>query len=592
MTYERQFFQYLDNLKRRIYAQPMNLGGVSSSGGGVGGPPGGFLGRLPQTRVTYDALEEGKASTSLSGPSLFDNLNHIRKRLENVEASGIGIAMTVEEDDLEVAFPVTVINFEGGVSLLDEGGGKVTVTVTASGGGGPDTDAIHVNVDDEIIGIDEKTVPVSADIIVIEDSEASYAKKRVQITNLPAGSATFLDLTDVDPSSYSGQIGKSVVVNAGEDGLEFVLVSGGGAGSSGFYYIREDVTSQIPAGGDDFDLQYTPADGTAIVHYNGLTQQLDNFTVLTSGVHTEFSPTSGDELLVEYYWGNPSEGVINPTFTVKSGSTTINGVSTLNFEGMKVTDDGGGQVTVSGSISGGGTGTATGSFWSADAGPSTPSAYDDEFDDESFDSGLWTDFDEPTGLVYVENRYGLEFTSHQTNSNIQGIYQNLPASNDFAIVTKISCLWENSDDLKCGLMLLEDVGDLANSDVMYWVMAVGASGVGIAAEKFNAYNSYLGGIASESGTSWVSTFYLRLRATSGNEWHLDWSSDGIAWAWKDDWYVSGGSSHARLWVPEGMGLCIRGNTTGPRMLVHWFRYIPDGDVTTVVEGNRINYYEA
>ena len=87
MTYERQFFQYLDNLKRRIYAQPLNLGGLSSSGGGVGGPPGGFLGYLPQTRITYDKLEDATMQTVLSGPSLWDNLNHIRKRLDKRKRS-------------------------------------------------------------------------------------------------------------------------------------------------------------------------------------------------------------------------------------------------------------------------------------------------------------------------------------------------------------------------------------------------------------------------------------------------------------------------------------------------------------------------
>jgi len=39
----------------------------------------------------------------------------------------------------------------------------------------------------------EKTSPVSADIILIEDSAASYAKKKVQITNLPTGGGTTFD---------------------------------------------------------------------------------------------------------------------------------------------------------------------------------------------------------------------------------------------------------------------------------------------------------------------------------------------------------------------------------------------------------------
>jgi hypothetical protein len=95
-----------------------------------------------------------------------------------------------------------------------------------------DSTAIHDDTAAEISVVTEKTVPVDADLILIEDSAAANAKKRVQVGNLPAGSATFLGLTDVDPSTYSGQAGKSAVVNTGEDGMEFVLVSGSG-GSGG-----------------------------------------------------------------------------------------------------------------------------------------------------------------------------------------------------------------------------------------------------------------------------------------------------------------------------------------------------------------------
>ena len=52
-----------------------------------------------------------------------------------------------------------------------------------------DANAIHKNVSAEISTITEKVTPVAADLLVIEDSAASNAKKRVQIGNLPAGSA-------------------------------------------------------------------------------------------------------------------------------------------------------------------------------------------------------------------------------------------------------------------------------------------------------------------------------------------------------------------------------------------------------------------
>ena len=44
--------------------------------------------------------------------------------------------------------------------------------------------------------------------------------------------STFLNLFDT-PSSYSGEGGNCVVVNVGEDGLEFGSCGGGGGGGSG-----------------------------------------------------------------------------------------------------------------------------------------------------------------------------------------------------------------------------------------------------------------------------------------------------------------------------------------------------------------------
>jgi hypothetical protein len=50
-----------------------------------------------------------------------------------------------------------------------------------------DIDAIHDNAANEISAITEKTTPANDDLFVIEDSEASYVKKRLKISNLPGG---------------------------------------------------------------------------------------------------------------------------------------------------------------------------------------------------------------------------------------------------------------------------------------------------------------------------------------------------------------------------------------------------------------------
>lgn len=54
-------------------------------------------------------------------------------------------------------------------------------------GGSSDADAIHDNVAAEISLLTEKTTPVSGDLLLMEDSEDAYNKKKVQMGNLPGG---------------------------------------------------------------------------------------------------------------------------------------------------------------------------------------------------------------------------------------------------------------------------------------------------------------------------------------------------------------------------------------------------------------------
>ena len=56
-----------------------------------------------------------------------------------------------------------------------------------AGGGGGDFNAIHDNQSGEIAAIEEKVTPVNADLVIIEDSADSNAKKKVQVGNLPGG---------------------------------------------------------------------------------------------------------------------------------------------------------------------------------------------------------------------------------------------------------------------------------------------------------------------------------------------------------------------------------------------------------------------
>jgi len=53
-----------------------------------------------------------------------------------------------------------------------------------SSGSATDTNAVHVNASSEISGVAEKTIPIAADLLIIEDSAATNAKKKLQLGNL------------------------------------------------------------------------------------------------------------------------------------------------------------------------------------------------------------------------------------------------------------------------------------------------------------------------------------------------------------------------------------------------------------------------
>lgn len=68
---------------------------------------------------------------------------------------------------------------------------------------GADSTAIHDNESGEISVIDEKGSPVGADLILIEDSADTNAKKRVQLSNLPGGTTTSISDADSDTGVQS-----------------------------------------------------------------------------------------------------------------------------------------------------------------------------------------------------------------------------------------------------------------------------------------------------------------------------------------------------------------------------------------------------
>jgi hypothetical protein len=142
---------------------------------------------------------------------------------------------------------------------------------------GTDADAIHDNIAGEIAAITEKVTPVSGDFLVIEDSAAANAKKRVQIGNLPGGGAptTSEYLTTASDGSLSAE-----VVIPGLAGSGDVLGTGGGG----------TVDREFDAsGGTKFTWDIAP-----------LTEDID--TTIKSHYYITFDNTGGSVKLGNLAW--------------------------------------------------------------------------------------------------------------------------------------------------------------------------------------------------------------------------------------------------------------------------------------------------
>ena len=126
--------------------------------------------------------------------------------------------------------------------------------------GGIDTDAIHSNVDGEIDAITSaKAVPISGDLIIIEDSVDSYAKKKVEIGNLPGGSGTD---DDAIHDNVSGEI-SIISAKTTPIGADYLLIEDSEESAN-----KKRITiSQLPGGSgtdDDAIHDNVPAEISAI----------------------------------------------------------------------------------------------------------------------------------------------------------------------------------------------------------------------------------------------------------------------------------------------------------------------------------------
>jgi hypothetical protein len=194
----------------------------------------------------HGTLHDGKRVLTLAGLGL----------PASVEGTGGHI---IQEDGTPLDQRLN-LNFVGaGVTAEDDEANNAT-KVTISG---TDPTAIHVDVAAEISGITEKTTPIADDLLVIEDSAASNAKKRVKVGNLPGGAGGGAVVAIVDLTGQTADIAETNFDNTSTVGMYrvnvYLLTTTGDAGAgSVLVTIRyTDVVGEREITIDSLDLTST-----------------------------------------------------------------------------------------------------------------------------------------------------------------------------------------------------------------------------------------------------------------------------------------------------------------------------------------------
>ena len=245
-----------------------------------------------------------------------------------------------------------------------------------------------------------------------------------------------------------------------------------------------------------------------------------------------------------------------------------------------------GNVTASG-VTGGSTGDPDTSLWHPDIPPASGyisgSTEDDEFNDLSFDTGLWTEFDVAGTQTVVEDEYGVHMSTTSVN-HLQGIFQAVPAGTNWSFTTYIGPMWDRTSNHRAGILLIEDIGNLSTSACAVFANFRGGAGWGWQFIRHSDYDSWVNDDYNNVGTTGrpMTGQYLRFRR-DGTNWYCDWSENGKAW-------MSNQHTQAKTWTVEGIGVGHKFDHSSLVARFPFARFKDDSGKDQVLYGDRIKIW--
>ena len=228
---------------------------------------------------------------------------------------------------------ISLDDLEDGIMLAWDGTKWFDIAAGGGGGGaGSDTTAIHDNVADEIVVITEKTAPVGADEVLIEDSEDSNNKKSAKIENFP--------VADMEKSSRTIYVDADAADDTGDGtvGDPFQLYATALADVKNI--IADGVTITIHL--DEATNTYTPVDtgriciGTGCLTIEGVLSSETSGTADAGGSNTTLVDSALDSTDYSLYMLKITDNSIDyyrPIWKFDDGTDTLTWASRITLSG-------------------------------------------------------------------------------------------------------------------------------------------------------------------------------------------------------------------------------------------------------------------